>query len=104
MECEGLLINLASKGFQIHPPKDLPKEKIIIKILEALSEERIIARNVLRDIIIRSDYTKLREQGKSSSEARQHLIDKKYTDLNGNNYYLSEDTLRNILYSKKRKH
>lgn len=104
MECEGLLINLKQKGFQINPPKTLPKDQIIIKILEALSEERIIARNVLRDITIRNDYVKLKEQGVSSSEARQLLIDKKYTDLNGNDYFLSEDTLRNILYSKKRKY
>ena len=103
MECEGLLTNLKSKGFQIRPPKDLPKEKIIIRILEALSEERIIARNVLRNIQIRAKYVMLKEQGKTSKEARDILVDEKLTDQSGRSYYLSEDSLRNILYNKKKK-
>jgi hypothetical protein len=104
MECEGLLINLKQKGFQIRPPKDLPKEKIIITILQALSEERIIARNVLRDIIIRSTYAKMKSEGKTGKEAIQVLIEERHTDLNGNDYYLGEDTLRNIIFNKKRKY
>ena len=104
MECENIIESLQQKGVKIIPPKDLSKNQLIYLLLEVLTEERIIARNILRDIKIRAKYVELKEQGKTSSEAREILINEELTDKDGNKYYLSEDTVRNILYSKKRKH
>jgi hypothetical protein len=103
MECENIIEILQSKGIKLIPPKDLPKDELIYSLLDTLTEVNIIGRNVLRDIKIRAQYTMLKESGKSSPEARQIIIDQSFTDQNGNKYYISEDTVRNILYSKKRR-
>lgn len=103
MECENIIASLKQKGVEIIPPKDISKNQLIYLLLEVLSDEKIIARNILRDIKIRAKYSELKAQGKTSSEARKILINEELTDREGNKYYLSEDTVRNILYSKKRR-
>ena len=103
MECENIIESLKQKGIKLTPPKDLPKDELIYALLDTLTEVKIIGRNVLRDIKIRSQYAKLKESGKSSPEARQIIIDQPIIDKDGNKYYISEDTVRNILYSKKRR-
>lgn len=104
MECEGIITNLQQKGFKIIPPKDLTKEEIILEFLTVLTEENVIGRNILRDYKIRKKYVALKEAGKSSKEAREELTNEKYADKNGNVYMLSEDTIRSILYSEKKRH
>lgn len=103
MECENIIEILQSKGIKLIPPKDLPKDELIYSLLDTLTEANIIGRNVLRDIKIRAQYARLKENGKSSPDARQIIIDQPLTDQNGNKYILSEDTIRNILYNKKKR-
>lgn len=104
MECQGFVTRLRLKGFKISPPRDLPKDQVIIEILKSLQEEKIIARNILRDILIRRQYIKLKENGATSQEARQTLADASYTDIDGNKYYLSIDTIHSILHNEKKRH
>jgi len=104
MECENIIKNLNKKGIKLIPPKDLPKDDLIFLFLEVLTDEKIIGLNVLRDIKIRTLYGKLKQEGKTSNEARQIIIEQQHTDRNGNRYYLGEDTVRNILYAKNRRH
>lgn len=104
MECQGVLTSLEQKGFKIIPPDNLTPDEITIKFLEAVQEGGIIGRNILRDILIRKQYFELKQQGKSSYEAREIICASEHTDNRGNKYYIGEDTVKNILYNSKKRH
>ena len=104
MECHSILNSLTQRGFKIIPPKELPEDQIVIHFLEGLQESGVIARNIIRDIKIRRIYKRLRGSGKSSPDAIFEIEQTKFTDERGESFYLGEDTIKNILFSKKRRY
>lgn len=83
--------------------KNEMQSKIGEIFIRLLHEAGLLHDRDLRNIKVRADYKAMIESGISKLEARKILADRPYYNMKGQKYYLSEDTITNIVYGKSGK-